>query len=554
MKNPVIAIGLDSADPVLLETWIEQGYLKNLAQLRSQGSYGRLNNLVHYAQQTTPFCMSEPLWVIFNTGCLPDKTGYWSAIEYYKENYGVKYDNVNGGYNYQEFSPFYTNLKNKRIAVFDLPCTKMSQQVEGVQVLGWGGHSLLTPSESIPPHLLPELSQKYGKDPIYLNELGIWWHKTFKDSILEKLKGNIVKRSAICQDLLGREPWDLFLTVISDTHRAGHDLFGYGQSHHPLYPTFQKEQNSSDVLLEFYQQVDEEIGEILTKVSDDAYILVFSLHGMDANMADLFTMLFLPELLYRFNFGGQSAIAPGQIDQFPSPMITEPVRHSWLGEVWARNTPQNWIQKRLKSWTPSQFLRSPKNGLDCPFSLLETSDEDGLAWMPSRWYRPLWPKMKAFALPTFTDGQIRINLKGRDPKGIVEPSEYDSLCQQISQFLYQLVDARTKKPIVRKVIRTRQSPTEDHSKLPDGDLVVLWHETPTDVVDSPEFGRIGPVPYFRLGGHRGRGFLIAKGEGIEANSTFGSGQIVDLTPTILKLMNVPIPDYFDGQPLFNLHS
>ena len=28
MNKPVIAIGLDAADPVLLETWMSQGYLK----------------------------------------------------------------------------------------------------------------------------------------------------------------------------------------------------------------------------------------------------------------------------------------------------------------------------------------------------------------------------------------------------------------------------------------------------------------------------------------------------------------------------------------------
>jgi len=547
MKNPIIAIGIDSADPVLLEKWMKLGYLKNLAQLRSQGTYGKLYNPVNYSQQKEQFTMTECLWVAFSTGCLPNKTGYWSPIQYDRDTYQVNYDTTNGGYNYQEYPAFYTLLEDRRVAIFDLPVSTLCDQVQGLQVLGWGGHDPFTPSYSLPPKLLPELQEKHGFDQIYQNDIGSWWDKKYRKWLPEALKTNIAKRSAICQDLLSREPWDLFLTVLSESHTAGHDLYGYSQPHHPLHSTLKPDKNSPDVMLEVFEQIDQAVGEILAKVPENAYTLVFSLHGMDVNMADLLTMLFLPELLYRFNFADKTAIAAGQPYTPPPPMITHPVRNSWLGEVWVRNTPQNPIQRLLKSWTPSNFLRSPQNGLDCPFDLLEESDN--LAWMPSRWYQPLWPQMKAFALPTFNDGQIRINLKGREAQGIVEPLEYNTLCNQISELLHELVDVRTGKPVVKRVIRTRQSPTEDDFKLPDADLVVKWHETPVDVVDSPKFGRIGPVPYFRPGGHRERGFLMAKGPGISPNSSFSSGNVVDIPATILSLMNVPIPEYFDGKSL-----
>lgn len=52
MKKPVIAIGLDAADPSLLETWMSQGHLKNLRRLRAQGAYTRLNNLDYYRAET----------------------------------------------------------------------------------------------------------------------------------------------------------------------------------------------------------------------------------------------------------------------------------------------------------------------------------------------------------------------------------------------------------------------------------------------------------------------------------------------------------------------
>jgi hypothetical protein len=87
-------------------------------------------------------------------------------------------------------------------------------------------------------------------------------------------------------------------------------------------------------------------------------------------------------------------------------------------------------------------------------------------------------------------------------------------------------------------------------KLPDADLVVLWQEEyATDVVDSPELGRIGPVPYLRTGSHRSRGFMVVQGPGIEPGTSLPHGHALDLAPTVLELMGAPIPDYFEGKPM-----
>ncbi|NER29762.1 MAG: nucleotide pyrophosphatase, partial [Symploca sp. SIO1C4] len=55
--------------------------------------------------------------------------------------------------------------------------------------------------------------------------------------------------------------------------------------------------------------------------------------------------------------------------------------------------------------------------------------------------------------------------------------------------------------------------------------------------------------YRRTGSHRARGFLSAIGPGIEPGSHLPTAPAVDLTPTILQLMDAPIPKYFDGKPL-----
>ena len=55
--------------------------------------------------------------------------------------------------------------------------------------------------------------------------------------------------------------------------------------------------------------------------------------------------------------------------------------------------------------------------------------------MPAARYQPLWPKMPAFALPSFYDGRIRINLQGRERKGVVPLERYEFLCEEIRQIL-----------------------------------------------------------------------------------------------------------------------
>jgi len=547
MKSPVIAIGLDAADPVLIEKWILEGHLKNIGQLREQGAYGRLSNTVDYCGQPTEFAVTEPLWVTFSTGCKSPTTGYWDTIKYFPQDYKIECDVVFSGYDYQEYPPFYALGQNYKVAVFDLPVTRLSEKVNGIQILGWGGHYPYTPSYSHPPEIFSEIIKQYGQNPILFNDVSIWWDKPYVKWLNQALQQSINHRAAICCDLLEKDSWDLFLAVFGETHTAGHDIYNYSQSDHPLYPYLNKNNTHSDILLETYKNVDKAIGQILTKAPKDAYILCFSIHGMGPNFSDMLSMAFLPEILYRYNFPGKVALAPGKLGVQPPEMITHPIRNSWAGEMWIRNYEPNPLKRFLKPLTPSQLLHADQNGLASPYPLLK--QEEPMGWMPARWYQPLWQQMKAFALPSFTNGHIRINLQGRDPQGVVAADEYETLCNELSQILYRLQDARTGEAVVKKVVRTRQNAHDNDDKKPDSDLVVIWQERMTDVVDSPELGRIGPLTHFRAGGHWNRAFLIAKGPDIIPGSNLPEGEAVDLAPTILELMGAPIPEYFEGKPL-----
>ncbi len=550
MKKPVIAIGLDAADPKLIEQWMSEGHLPNLSKVREQGIYGRLHNSVNYQGGSAEFSSTEPLWVMMATGCLPDKTGFWDTITYAPETYKVGCDSVYGGYDYQEYKPFYALGDDYRVAAFDVPVTRVCSGVNGLQITGWGGHHPFYPSESEPSELLPRIIKQYGNNPVYRQDNGIWWDKNYFNWVTKSVEKSVATRAQICCDILKKDNWDLFITGFGETHTLGHDLYNMSQPDHPLYPYTNKIDTLGDPMLKGFQQVDRAVGKILNVAPEDSSVILFAVHGMGANLTDLLSMMLLPEIIYRFNFPGKAALGYGNIDRPAPPIITKKIRNGWSAEVWRQVYEPNPIKKLWHTWTHKKFLRASKHGLLSPYPLLEKNVE--LSWMPAVWYSSLWPQMKAFALPAYADGHIRLNLKGRDRDGIVEPSEYDALCSEITDVLYRLKDGRSQQPLVKQVVRTRKSPLDNDPKLPDPDLIVVWHEIPTDVVDSPDLGRIGPITYNRPGGHRENGFLLAKGEGIAPNSDLSTGRAVDVGATILNLMGAEIPEYFDGKPLLKI--
>ena len=158
--------------------------------------------------------------------------------------------------------------------------------------------------------------------------------------------------------------------------------------------------------------------------------------------------------------------------------------------------------------------------------------------------------MKAFALPSYADGAVRINLAGRESRGVVPREQYDQFCAEVAEIIFGLKDARTGRPVVKDVLRARSAATADDPELPEADLIVIWENEPvTDVVEHAALGRIGPVPYLRTGAHRPYGFLNIVGPGIAPGSSLPRGHALDITPTILSLMGAKIPDYLDGKSL-----
>ena len=119
---------------------------------------------------------------------------------------------------------------------------------------------------------------------------------------------------------------------------------------------------------------------------------VGSPHGMQANNLDLNSMLFC-----RSCCSAGTAVAlrwPRVTFAGPVPPPRTDYRRHWREELWDLVTPYG-----------RTVLESP----------LVQAGRDPLDWLPGHWYRPRsGRRMRAFALPGYSDGLIRISVVGRD--------------------------------------------------------------------------------------------------------------------------------------------
>ena len=289
--------------------------------------------------------------------------------------------------------------------------------------------------------------------------------------------------------------WDLGIVVVSELHSAIEALWHGVDPSHPLH-RHPSAQVAGEGVIEVYKAVDRLVGTLATSF-EDRDMIVFSMHGMGPNQSDVPSMLLLPELLYRLQFGSPFFQGSGEWQIMPNGMpivgesdrwqIKTPDPSGLFGRA-ARSLERS-ISKRMSHLTP----RSKRAAGE--------ARKTNMTWMPAARYQPFWPKMTAFALPSYYDGSIRLNLRGRESGGLVPLDAYDSECRRIIGVLEACRDPLTGEGVVDHIERDgRDDPVGLHSS--QGDMVVVWKGAPL-ALDHPNTGRIGPVPYRRTGGHTG---------------------------------------------------
>jgi predicted AlkP superfamily phosphohydrolase/phosphomutase len=148
-----------------------------------------------------------------------------------------------------------------------------------------------------------------------------------------------------------------------------------------------------------------------------------------------------------------------------------------------------------------------------------------------------WSRTRAFSLSSSYTGMIRVNLKGREPQGIVEPSaDYQGLLDQMERDFLQLIDPVTGEPAVEKVFQTAKSfGSGPHDVLPD--LFVKWKPAAhfQEILHHPR----GPIhqrkpQFYRANNHTSYGFYAACGPSIEKEPHPADRVLTDFAATFLS--------------------
>lgn len=532
---PVVLVALDSADPVLYGRWLAEGRLPVLAGLRERGAWGRLAR----EQVAVP----ETGWSQMLTGRTSEELGFWSHFAFDPATYRTS---VPGLCDYAAHPPFYALGGGARVAMVDVPQTPLAPGVDGIQVRAWGAHAPFSPRDSAPSDLLAALDDRHGRHPAAGRDHGRIWQRHSLSRLFDRLLDGAARRGRLCAELLGREDWDLFFAAWGESHTAGHYFYHLSEADHAWHGQHPAIGHPSP-MRRVAEAVDAGMGEMLAGVLDDASVIVFSLEGAIPNNVDIPSMVILPELLYRWAFPGQRGYAAGDAGTPVPDRWRQPWSLSWSRALWSHRDDPNALRSGLRRLLPSELARWSDRLLAAPPGPLHPRDA-AISYQPATWFAPHWPRMRAFALPSFSDGFIRLNVRGREREGVVEPEDFARVCDEIEALLGEVVDARSGRPLLRDVTRCRPDAASRGSGA-EADLVARWSEDPADVVDHPRLGRIGPVPPMRPGGHRAEGFVLGVGPGFEPGGKLPDAAPVDLAPTVLRAMGRSLPTPAGGRPL-----
>ncbi|HVE45831.1 MAG TPA: alkaline phosphatase family protein [Acidimicrobiales bacterium] len=552
-KPRVAAIGIDAAEWAAVESLVEEGALPNIEKHLDASSMLEMHGDAPYR--------AEASWTEFLTGRKAADNRYWSTAQFDPGTYEMWEVGAYRGV------PFYGRPDIKSI-VFDTPHAHLAPEARGVQITGWGAHSPQFPTASSPRALVAEVDRRFGVHRAIKSDSLVGWHNdTYGRNLTEAMLDGLDKKADISAWLLDEYPdWDLFVTVLSETHVAGHQFLHGVLEKHPLHGS--RFSPAADAHFRAtYSKVDEVIGRLTASLGDDTTVVLFAVHGMAWNGADT-ACVWLPELLHRMSFGKPfidfPAWTPGMplVDLEPemAPVeyllryTTEPVGSMYKSKPSALKNRIAWGMRRMTPpgplttiegmWRRASGVKSRHVWWEMDVrepgspttDLAMASARQPCDYHVASWFCAHWPKMRYFVLPSFSDTHIRINLKGREQNGLVDPREYGKVLDEVEEMLRGLTNARTGTPVVAETYRVRA----DDPMNPDGptaDLVITFADV-ADVVHSPDVGVVGPCPFLRSGEHTNNGWAAFRTPS-GASGALGEGRPLDLAPTLLDLLGRP---------------
>ncbi len=501
----VLVIGLDGVTFDLLGPWIESGELPNLRRLMRQGAWGRL--------RTTLPPISSSSWSSFLTGVNPGKHGLVDFVYPSEDSYKVSI--INATSRRTRALWHWLNDAGYQVGLLGIPTTYPPEPVDGFMISGF-----LAPGPNsdwaYPPQLKEELQARLGRFLLSPDER--YRSTPHLDRFLADLTASVENRTQAALYLMRTKPWDLFAVVYWDTDMVQHETWRLLDPNHPRYDAAEA-QRYRDAILAFHRKVDADVGRLLDAVPAESLVVVMSDHGFGAVHSFFLT-------------------------------------NNWLAG-------EGWLQFKKGPWTA--FKRALFKGGFTPLRMFRIAKALGLARLrkKARFQQQAkllnriflsfddvdWSRTQAFSIGSF--GQIYINVVGLRPQGIVTPGrEYEELRERIIHKALALRDPLSGELLVERVYRREElysGPYTDRTP----DLLIQPRNWEYMAFGHADFGSNKLVdPIVGLSGHhRPEGIVILAGAGVKPDLRLENASIMDLTPTILHVMGVPIPQELDGRVL-----
>ncbi|RLI46364.1 hypothetical protein DRO69_03290, partial [Candidatus Bathyarchaeota archaeon] len=337
-----------------------------------------------------------------------------------------------------------------------------------------------------------------------------------EDNFLRDLYHTAEKRTEITLDLLKNYEWDFFIVNYDCVDEVQHWFWHYMDSRKNNL-NYQKVKKHEKAILKIYQKMDEILKKFLRNLDEKTAVMIVSDHG----------------------FGPQYGLIH---------------LNNWLMNLGLLKLKKN-LSTKVKFWLfkhgfspQSLYNLVTKLNLQSLISRRGTGKRERARSVLKKLFLSFsnvdWSKSKAYSFGM--SGAIFINLRGREPQGIVEREEYEKIRDFIIKESRKLKNPETKEKIIRRVIKKEEiysGPCVDMAP----DLLIVPMETYSAFGDFEFFSHslVSPAP--QTGFHRMNGVFILKGEGVKRKKTLNNINIIDVVPTILKVMKLPIPSDVDGK-------
>ncbi|MFN3231285.1 MAG: alkaline phosphatase family protein [Alphaproteobacteria bacterium] len=491
MSERVLVLAIDGADPSLLSQWAQAGHLPTLQRMLESGFSSPLQGPVGFGD--------APTWATAHTGVSPAHHGRYSYRQLRKGSY-QKALTVDADL---KAEPYWMHLSRagKRVAILDMPKSPVPNDLNGIFLGDWLVHGREHAGPvSYPENFARDIIQQIGAPPPSmcgldqpaLDEIGY-------RRMLERLFQSVSMKRDLVLSVLDQENWDLVAAGFKEAHCIGHHGW---HLHDRGRPEFVPDIAAAlgDPLLRVYKAIDVALAEILERAGPEATVLVYSPLGMGPHYG---AFRLLPDILAGLGYGGGGLVRAGR--------------------------------RALGALAGPPKKAATQSGMPRDGSTLRSKIKDVFE------ARRDWLSID---LSEHVSG-LRINLKGREPKGRIRLADRDRCEDQLIADFEALRDPVSGIALVDRILRTRDHYSGPYLQLLP-DLLVYWNMTqPVVSATSPRLGTIRSTRRsLRTGAHRDGGILMSTGPHIGRESSTEAIDLRCIAATIASLLGV---DFESGE-------